>query len=1719
MQFPKHLHDVKDDVRQIVNNHFNQQVNIFGVIPQDFQQNGQNLNLNIPAQNSTGKQHQLNLIGNGSSNNNQNFQQNRQSNASQNFNQSLTSRKAQGQALNTQNKSNSIQDLNNVHRNLVETVITRSNKKRNSSQIDYLLSQQSQRANLVYGQQQIISQRQSMKQIGNMADVSCMRNVQMNKSQIFTQNSSSIPLITRDQSPINGLNESQQNMVQNAYSRNRKHVMQNLSDMIEQQQQHEQSNASQQKQQQNFPNVNQQANYPANQSSPKSQVSFINSQISPQTRSQLKNPFSKQSQIKEIALMRDERFPLYQNYKDQQQTVENKYKEFFVLNKNIQEKFQLSNQLAVAKGGGYNQKRRASNDGLSQQSSSILQSQNFMNNSNSQQQQMSQQFVIGGQHEKSSFKNNKIANTSRQISTSQVKNRGQKMFNQTQFMGNRTGKSMDRKNIKQFQNQEEQISYRNLGFYENLINARSSISKRNQELSKEFESNQEVLDIIQDQGHFFYFQKETQIALEKQLIRLRKFSIDFQITQKTIGDSIADFFMISDKNLNKQVYLQQQQDSSFGSQDSYRVKKLKQSLLDERQVQFDQLKKKIDGLTYPLQSYTKDIMRGTLSLKQEEQLKKRSGLMDFISEMNDCQKNILRLMHEVSHKNCFPMYAIDFLWKLMLVRIEYHLDDEEQRLQKVQKYYDSQLKKEIAEIQYSIQSKEEHYKDVIHKLEKQKEMMEARIDKLMNDKGELLDAMRDKEDELQLLRNPAGVKQFGNLNSELEAYIDTIKDRKQEQTVAIKGLKVFMDTLTSQKQYSLMSDSMISPQNQSPKLTKEFSIQTAQVKNINNSSSSNEDDQTSLLKVQRLISQEMHKHSNNSDLQDVISQNTSSKFNVQSAKKQLQILEEQRQDQLEIHLEKQELKLQEIPLVKMNKSLGVPNYKAIDEGYMASQLSQIQNSAFKSASKQKGQLYSMISQNQDQNKIKRTRDQQIQTDVDEDFICSNCLLRANNEEYEYHQKQLQQQKLTQQHLTNHLQNDNEIKLNFKQGENDSESQKNYDSQQSKQGRKVSKNNGKSVGFTDDIVQNDSRSRQSNINQQRSSQTNSQLGLGHRKNSKQESQVNVDREESDSNIDSLINQDTNKSRQTSISKRNTNQKEETLKLTKLIEKQNQMKSRTKSMLKANSFLTQNISSSNGVGTMGNMNMMMQKRQTLSGAMMGNASVSMSTNLSRLHSNQNNLMFNSPGLSSRLTLADQLNHESKEIIIMPEQTLIKQVEELLEKKFDNDERLLATIKLYQMQSQQSNISGIHGQNQQPAISSQALVAYQNSNSQQDLLIFAFTHFLNQQGLKSLAIRYLNSLYSGLRKIYLKDTQEYQYAQFLMQIFGFNPTEFPAFRPDQTRIALKVRHLFQLVQKYQQQQQTQKAQNLSASIISNKTRLTNGGQIQFLEFIPYLFKACRNQPKGVFANIINRIQLQELSYNNSLSSQQVQRHFVSMKILLMLAYSRLELSNLALKTDERELQMDVVIMHLEETLEIKVNKNEINAFKKEFTNFFLVPLKDVEYKIIKYTQTPATVISSQTPDFQISLLVLMNLILEEWELYQSSQKKKLLKKFIDFDENGDGVLTLDEFKELMKSLEGSSGMNSNERIVMLFKEAVELSNELEQMNLHQNSDNNNEHGDLGGQGNGKITGSDKISPECFVETVVRHRLGGYGNEFLDFEYLNQQLLIQQQQNLEKQ
>ncbi len=160
-----------------------------------------------------------------------------------------------------------------------------------------------------------------------------------------------------------------------------------------------------------------------------------------------------------------------------------------------------------------------------------------------------------------------------------------------------------------------------------------------------------------------------------------------------------------------------------------------------------------------------------------------------------------------------------------------------------------------------------------------------------------------------------------------------------------------------------------------------------------------------------------------------------------------------------------------------------------------------------------------------------------------------------------------------------------------------------------------------------------------------------------------------------------------------------------------------------------------------------------------------------------------------------------------------------------------------------------------------------------------------------------------------------------------------------------------------------------------------MTNGGVVKYLDFLSYLSKACKSNSKGVFANFIAKVEINELIYNEAAySQQQITRFFTCQKIFLLIKYSRIDLANLALRTEHKELQMDVLIMHLEESMELKLTKQDISLFKKEFDNYFLVPLKTLDSKIAHYTSQQ----SGSQPEFSISQLVIMNRVLEEWDLY---------------------------------------------------------------------------------------------------------------------------------------
>lgn len=82
----------------------------------------------------------------------------------------------------------------------------------------------------------------------------------------------------------------------------------------------------------------------------------------------------------------------------------------------------------------------------------------------------------------------------------------------------------------------------------------------------------------------------------------------------------------------------------------------------------------------------------------------------------------------------------------------------------------------------------------------------------------------------------------------------------------------------------------------------------------------------------------------------------------------------------------------------------------------------------------------------------------------------------------------------------------------------------------------------------------------------------------------------------------------------------------------------------------------------------------------------------------------------------------------------------------------------------------------------------------------------------------------------------------------------------------------------------------------------------------------------------------------------------------------------------------------------------------------------------------------------------------------------------------------MTLDEFRELIKSLEGNMPMD---KVISLFNEALDSTENMVEPELDENGEETGDNGD-------------KMSPEAFVEMIIRNRVGGYGNEVIDFSYL---------------
>ena len=73
-----------------------------------------------------------------------------------------------------------------------------------------------------------------------------------------------------------------------------------------------------------------------------------------------------------------------------------------------------------------------------------------------------------------------------------------------------------------------------------------------------------------------------------------------------------------------------------------------------------------------------------------------------------------------------------------------------------------------------------------------------------------------------------------------------------------------------------------------------------------------------------------------------------------------------------------------------------------------------------------------------------------------------------------------------------------------------------------------------------------------------------------------------------------------------------------------------------------------------------------------------------------------------------------------------------------------------------------------------------------------------------------------------------------------------------------------------------------------------------------------------------------------------------------------------------------------------------------------------------------------------YTITYMKFLELLLCEWNAFQDRTYMKFMQKFVEFDDNGDGVLTFEEFEQLVNNLDKSMDRST---ISEIFNETLEM------------------------------------------------------------------------------
>ncbi len=89
--------------------------------------------------------------------------------------------------------------------------------------------------------------------------------------------------------------------------------------------------------------------------------------------------------------------------------------------------------------------------------------------------------------------------------------------------------------------------------------------------------------------------------------------------------------------------------------------------------------------------------------------------------------------------------------------------------------------------------------------------------------------------------------------------------------------------------------------------------------------------------------------------------------------------------------------------------------------------------------------------------------------------------------------------------------------------------------------------------------------------------------------------------------------------------------------------------------------------------------------------------------------------------------------------------------------------------------------------------------------------------------------------------------------------------------------------------------------------------------------------------------------------------------------------------------------------------------------FQNLYKVDKIDLE----EFTKLEKIIEDLNDEKYMISKYRFLENVLEKYQIYRETERGKVLKLLKEFDDNGDGVLQLDEFEVMIKHIEPSMSM----------------------------------------------------------------------------------------------